>query len=225
MRSSLLALSLVACAAPSPRAIIQPVPAFEPDHAELDPQQVAAVRLAAAAYTKWGRVDARPNIAPELCRAPLPEDYGAPSHVRMSAADDAPHGKKLYYLWASDKRAYLGDTALPVGFAIVKESFAAVPSKPIKSPEQPRISMSYDLPPIDWMIDDDGHYLRAGARKDLYVMVKVGDQPGADHGWIYGTVAPDGRVTSAGKVATCMGCHDDGARRERLFGLRLAPRS
>jgi hypothetical protein len=56
-------------------------------------------------------------------------------------------------------------------------------------------------------------------------MVKVGDEPGSDAGWIYGTVAPDGTVTSAGRVANCMGCHTSDARRERLFGLPPAPKS
>jgi len=42
---------------------------------------------------------------------------------------------------------------------------------------------------------------------------------------IYGTVAPDGTVTSAGRVANCMGCHVDNATHERLFGLPAAPKS
>lgn len=40
-----------------------------------------------------------------------------------------------------------------------------------------------------------------------------------DDGWIYGTVAADGRtVTSAGKVQSCMGCHLK-APHGRLFGV------
>src|SRR5712691_9049689 len=124
MRRSLFALPFLACATPPPHVAVQPTPTIAPDHAPvLDPDHVAAIRGAAAAYTKWGRVDARPNLAPTLCRAPLPQDFGEPSHVRMSGADDAPHGKKLYYLWASDKDGYLGAAALPTGFSIVKESF------------------------------------------------------------------------------------------------------
>jgi hypothetical protein len=38
-------------------------------------------------------------------------------------------------------------------------------------------------------------------------------------GWIYGTVTPDGKtVTSAGKVESCMKCHEE-AKGDRLFGL------
>jgi len=46
------------------------------------------------------------------------------------------------------------------------------------------------------------------------------DTPGTDDGFVYGTVTPDNkRVTSAGRVARCMGCHDN-APHERLFGLK-----
>ena len=43
--------------------------------------------------------------------------------------------------------------------------------------------------------------------------------PGTDEGWVYGTVTPDGQqVTSAGRVESCMMCHQ-GAPHDRLFGL------
>jgi len=198
-----------------------------------DTRHVAAIRTAATAYKQWGRVDERPNLAPILCRSPLPADYGAPSHVRMSAADDAPHGRKLYYLWASDKKLYIDSkSTLPVGFTIVKESFDAVASKaphaaPSQAPDEQRDLRQVigDLPPIDSMVTDKGERLTTGKRKDLYIMTKVGDQPGSDAGWIYGTVAPDGTVTSAGRVANCMGCHVESATHERLFGLPVAPKS
>jgi len=201
-------------------------------YAEPDARHVDAIRTAATAYKQWHRVDERPNLAPILCRSPLPADYGAPSHVRMSAAADAPHGRKLYYLWASDKNLYLdGKSELPVGFTIVKESFDAVASKappaaPSPAPDEQRELGNLGAPPpIDWMITSKGERLTTGKRKDLYVMTKVGDQPGSDAGWIYGTVAPDGTVTSAGRVANCMGCHVESATHERLFGLPAAPKS
>ena len=201
-------------------------------YAEPDARHVDAIRTAATAYKQWRRVDERPNLAPILCRSPLPADYGAPSHVRMSAAAGAPHGRKLYYLWASDKALYLdGKSELPVGFTIVKESFDAVASKappaaPSQAPdEQLDLGNLGALPPIDWMITSKGERLTTGKRKDLYVMMKVGDQAGSDAGWIYGTVAPDGTVTSAGRVANCMGCHVESATHERLFGLPAAPKS
>ena len=42
---------------------------------------------------------------------------------------------------------------------------------------------------------------------------------GTDAGWVYGTVSADGKtVTAAGKVESCMKCHQD-AKHDRLFGL------
>ncbi|HEY5934654.1 MAG TPA: hypothetical protein VIU61_08465, partial [Kofleriaceae bacterium] len=131
--------------------------------------------------------------------------------VRMSEAEESPHGKKLYYLWASDRAAYL-KAEVKTGFAIVKESFAAVP------PTKPRVANPgvFETPLHD-TIEADGKRLTTGAAKGLYVMTKLGGE-GTDAGWIYGTISTDGVVTSAGRVATCMGCHED-APHDRLFGL------
>jgi hypothetical protein len=44
--------------------------------------------------------------------------------------------------------------------------------------------------------------------------------PGTDEGWVYGTVTADGKtVTSAGRVASRMKCHQE-APHDRLFGLK-----
>jgi hypothetical protein len=53
-------------------------------------------------------------------------------------------------------------------------------------------------------------------------MTKVAARAGTDAGCVYGTVAPDGTVTSAGRVASCMGCHVRDAKRERLFVVKVA---
>ena len=43
--------------------------------------------------------------------------------------------------------------------------------------------------------------------------------PGTDEGWVYGTVTADGKkVTAAGRVQSCINCHQD-ARNDRLFGI------
>jgi hypothetical protein len=47
--------------------------------------------------------------------------------------------------------------------------------------------------------------------------------PETDEGWVYATVSPQGQVTSAGRVASCMGCHETSATHERLFGVPLSP--
>jgi hypothetical protein len=188
--------------------------------ADPSPRDLELIGRAAGAYLAWGRVDERPNVALVLCAAPPPGSpaHGVASRVRRSAAKDAPHDRKLYYLWASDRAAYLDRRrAVPDGFAIVKEAFAAVPAKaPVASAVAPAYGQA--PPPVDWVIDDHGERLTTGKRKDLFVMVKLGgDAADTDAGWIYGTVAPDGKVTSAGRVSTCMGCHADQER--RLFGV------
>ncbi|CAN5454425.1 hypothetical protein BH11MYX1_BH11MYX1_54940 [soil metagenome] len=187
---------------------------------------VDPIRDAAKAYRTWSRVDEEPNIAPELCRQPLPADYGHPAEVRQTKATGGPHKDKLYYLWASDKDGYLGlgkqgQPALPIGFAVVKESFSSKKLDPhakvaLEISGLPAVGM---LPAIKTLKIQAGDTLEIDQPKGLFVMVKVGERPGADHGWIYGTVAPDGKVTSAGKLATCMGCHVAGTHDDRLFGL------
>jgi hypothetical protein len=171
------------------------------------------------------RVDEQPHVAPTACMAP-PRADGGRSHVRMSEPGDAPHGKKLYYLRASEPWRYVDAERrpLPVGFAIVKESFAAVPTDHAEPAPRDDGKPGTTPPPITTMVDADGKRWKVGQRADLFVMVKVGEKPGSDDGWIYGTVAPDGTVTSAGRVASCMGCHDEAGTREKLFGLRAEPK-
>ena len=47
--------------------------------------------------------------------------------------------------------------------------------------------------------------------------------PDTDEGWVYATVSPAGQVTAAGRVASCMGCHETSATHERLYGVPLSP--
>ena len=183
----------------------------------IDARFVPAIRQAAAGYTAWGRVDERPNIAPDLCRMPMPEDYGSPSHVRLSQAETgSPHGKKLYYLWASAKEAYLANQPVAPGFAVVKEAFGAVDHA---TPESTLAGDWRTVPPVR-SLEVGGKTLWLGAPRGLYVIAKVaaGEADGTDAGWVYGTIDPEGRVTSAGKVGRCIACHE-GAPHERLFGL------
>jgi hypothetical protein len=221
-RRSIHLLAFVAATACAP-----PVEAARPDR-----RFIPAVRAAANGYQAWGRVDEKPNIAPFLCRVPAGDDYGVASKVRQSRARTGAHGEKLYYLWASDRDAYLmldrDSEALPVGFTVVKQSFSARPlvgDPPVVvrpgpfDPQDPPGALA----PISWMTAKDGRRLQTDQPADLYVMVKVGAGRGTDAGWIYGTVSPAGAVTSAGRVESCMGCHES-ARYERLFGLPEGPR-
>jgi len=185
-RSLIALLVLAACGGPARPPAAQPIRGAS----DLDPRFVDAVRSAGAHYREWARLDDHLRQAPTLCAAPVM----GPSEptLRRSAAASGPHGQKLYYLWPSSTAVYTSGAAVPDGFAVVKESFAAVAA---------------------------GGALTAGDRTDLFVMTKVGAGEGTDLGWVYGTVAPDGTVTSAGRVASCMGCHDRDGRHERLFGV------
>jgi hypothetical protein len=204
----------LACAACGAKTEPAPAPHATAPAVVLDGAYVGAIREAADAYAKWGRVDLQPKVAPTLCAAAAPPSAGGTGdgEIRVSqAGDDSPHARKLYYLYASDRGVYAGSGEVPVGFTIVKESYT------------PRIPTHDELATgVPTVALDDGSRVTSGARMDLFVMTKVEDHaaPGTDAGWIYGTVAPDGRVTSSGRVGTCMGCHVEDATRERLFGLR-----
>lgn len=216
---SLLVLGLLACTnepitppakpeAVKP-AVAAPVTKANPD---LDARFVAKIREAAAPYKTWKRVDEQPRVAPLACDMPREPSLG---YVHLSQAADAPHGKKLYYLWASNGPAYrYPDKPMVNGFTIVKESYEA---RTIAKAER-GASGTGDPPLHDKLRSGDG-WLTTGDAKGLYVMTKVGDGDGTDAGWIYGTITPAGEVSSAGRVASCMGCHAS-APHDRLFGLK-----
>jgi hypothetical protein len=246
MRASVLTLSLalVACSpstsTPPESQPVEPAVHVEQsaaDEAPIDPRFREVLLTTARDYQSWTRVDEYPNLAPMLCRAPSGLDFGFPSHARLSGADESKHGRKLYYLYAGhgrhDARRYyltLGSPTpqpIPIGFAIVKQSWVAVPSSPPANPapelpEGMEMSMSTNAPPAITWVEHEGQHLQAGEQAELFVMAKVGeaDMPGTDAGWIYGTLTPDGQtVTSAGRVQQCMDCHDV-APHDRLFGLQ-----
>lgn len=237
MRPLLAALSLVACApesartaAPSEPALAAPITTPEPpapespeppasEPAENDPRWHPALRAIAAGYSQWGRVDDEMRWAPHLCRMPTP------ARARISAsADEGTHGRKLYTLYAMDPVAYgarasvamLGSEPPPalsdMSQVLVKEAF---------TPVETGQSHSLHLLPAE---HEGKHYL-PGAPMGLYVLFKprASDPAATDAGWVYGTIAADmTTITGAGKIASCMGCHQP--LPGRLFGLqRSAP--
>jgi hypothetical protein len=180
----------------------------------------------AQGYTAYGRVDDEMRWAPFLCRMPLA------GQARFSrSADEATHGRKLYSVFAARRDAYLTAPTQPspVGQVIVKESWAPE-EVPNRKPGQPRFEDTIRSPEkgYDPMRTDhfnpyaerDGKVYKAAKKGPLFVMLKLAPEtPGSDDGWVYGTVTADGKtVTSAGRVASCMKCHE--ARKDRLFGLR-----
>ena len=67
--------------------------------------------------------------------------------------------------------------------------------------------------------DPQGRIYRAGSKAGLYIMFKTEPTVDTDEGWVYGTVSNEGtKVTSAGRVASCMSCHLESPH-DRIFGL------
>ena len=143
------------------------------------------------------------------CRIPAP-------FVKKSGADKE-HGGKLYLLYArfADGLQYVkpGEPA-QVGQTLVKEAWQCAAGDPSGATEASRRYMG------SLILDEGGQKWHATDAAGLFVMHKLDRATkDTDDGWVYGTVDRDGRVTSAGRVASCMRCHE-GATEDRRFGLR-----
>jgi cytochrome c553 len=151
-------------------------------------------------FPRWKKVDDLAHWAPELCRRP-PE----PAQRVSQSKDEETHGKKIYYLYARERDAYLrgGAEAQAVGQVLVKESFAALP--------QPSGS---------------AHAFVQGEAREHFVMARFDPQiPGTDDGWVYAVFSPGStRPVAAGKLESCMSCHVREGQ-GRLFGLAEAERA
>lgn len=184
----------------------------------------ARIAQVAREYAGWGRVDDELRWAPYLCRMPLA------SAARLSrAAETTPHARKLYFVYSRDRAAYLEATSRPagrspIGQVVVKEAFVprelrADEGRTLYTRDTQVESDSQPFPYRAHQAAGDSHRYGMGARAGIYVMARVSERGrDTDRGWIYGTVSADGQVTSAGRVASCMGCHLD-APHDRLFGL------
>jgi hypothetical protein len=215
MVTGLLALSLTAAATPgrdNPPPGKAASAADGPFHARL--------LEVARSYAPFGRVDDEARWAPYLCRLPNP------AQARFSASKESDtHGLKLYSLFAKDRFAYvrLADKAQPVGQVMVKESWLPQEVKdegqavrPTSRPVKGGLHRDTFLP----YARRDGRLYHAARQADLFIMFKTDPAtPGTDQGWVYGTVTADAKkVTSAGRVESCMKCHQK-APHDRLFGL------
>ena len=184
----------------------------------------------AGSYETFGRVNPIANWTPVDCRAPIPP---TPEVAFSRSADGGTHGGKLYSLFAKDQSPsgsyFMKGQPCSTGQVVVKESW--VPEEVTddgKAPEQVRRKVK--VRQSDGLVEKDDSFIPF-ARKDgrlyhaeekgpLFIMFKMDPQTtGTDEGWVYGTVTPDGKqVTSAGRVESCMKCHQD-APHDRLFGL------
>ena len=171
----------------------------------------AALLNIAKEYASYGRVDDEARWAPYLCRTPNP------SVARISASKDSEtHGSKLYFLFVKQRDAYLkhGDQS---GQVIVKEGWTP---KEVPADTKTAVQPGEHYVPF---AKKDGKVFHADSKSALFIMLKLDPKTaGTDEGWVYGTVTPDGKnVTSAGRVSSCMGCHQE-AKTDRLFGLAPA---
>ncbi len=105
---------------PPPRRMRRPRPA--PPRPRSTPASPRSSPRAFRDYKPWGRVDDELRWAPWLCRMPLP------GRVRMSAAEDGGHARKLYSVFAKHRDRYplvegQAPVAQPVGQVLIKESY------------------------------------------------------------------------------------------------------
>jgi hypothetical protein len=211
-----------------PQPAVSDKPAEGPFHKDL--------LKVAADYKTWGRVDDEMRWAPTLCRAP------APGRVYQSASmDNATHGQKLYSIFARKRDDYfqhLKGKTVAVGQVIVKQSwlpeevtdpkerpaqrydFHKVIRTPDPNPDPKRSQFAHEADHFYPYILKGDRVFKAAKQADLFIMMKLDPKtPATDQGWVYATVTPDGKnVTSAGKIESCMKCHQD-AKGDRLFGL------
>jgi hypothetical protein len=204
-------------AAPIETAPIEAAPiavAAAPVHAEDLPPLLGEI---AAIYKRWHLVDEVPNLAGADC------DVGFLGGPHISGSDPASaHVDKIFYLYASDVAAYWRSVGVRpervpesdfVGWVmsqsgvtqvLVKEAFEPIGGhgRHVDLDAARRLEQTF----------------RAGKPKGLFVMAKFAGAPeGTDEGWIYGTIAPNGKVTAAGVIDKCAACH--GEQPDRVFGL------
>jgi hypothetical protein len=184
----------------------------------------------AATYESFGRVSATAHWAPAMCRAPTPP---TPEVAFSRSTDSETHGRKLYSLFARERSpsgSYIveGQANSP-GQVIVKESWVPEEVSDDGKPLEPvhrkvKVRQGHSLVEKDDSflpyVRKEGRLYHAKEKGPLFVMFKMDPQtPGTDAGWVYGTVTADGQhVTSAGRVESCMKCHQE-APHDRLFGL------
>jgi hypothetical protein len=200
----------------------------------------------ARSYEAFGRVDDEARWAPYYCRMP------SPARAQFSASKEAgTHGQKLYSLFAKDRWGYLAVGAVnsaqkakvkpadqQVGQVLVKQSWIPkeVPDdgkqlqaviRRVQEPIRANGKKADALGMRDSFLPyarKNGKLYHAEKQADLFIMYKLDPAtPDTDKGWVYGTVTPDGKtVTSAGRVAACMKCHEK-AKCDRLFGFSPKP--
>ncbi len=195
---------------------------------------------AARTYESFGRLNpALMRWAPTFCAAPPAPNAPAPASYSKSDDSDT-HGQKVYSLFVKIRpdgdllgRTYVVKPENPVGQVIVKESWIPEPVTDVKvnysadGKNSVLVCKREDGSTLTHVITDNFlPYARKGDRTyyaakrgPLFIMMKLHPATeGTDKGWVYGVVSPDGKeVQAAGRIASCMGCHEK-APDDRLFG-------
>lgn len=157
-------------------------------------------------YLDYGRVDDQNRWSPTLCAL-------KPSEARFSESDDAStHGRKIYYVFARYRDAYVNRLRglQPDGQVLVKEAWTPVPLVESEIAGKFRSDAGGRYTPNAAL---DGRQYTLGPKAGLFIMLKRGG------GWTYATVTPEGdRVIQSGQLTSCIGCHRD-AKPDSLFGL------
>ncbi|HEX5050989.1 MAG TPA: VWA domain-containing protein [Planctomycetota bacterium] len=191
---------------------VEPAPAPEaPAAKDVDSPFVPVVKEAVRGYAQFVRVTGSARVAPTLCRAPT----SPPPLARLSKAGK--HGGKVYLLYArfADGLEYVkpGEPA-KVGQTLVKEAWERVDGPAADATEA---SQRYGAA---LEVEENGAKSHAGDAAGLFVMHKLAaGTPDTDGGWIYATIDRTGVVTGAGRMASCIRCHES-ATEDRQFGLR-----
>lgn len=188
---------------------------------ERDTRFDAALLAIASEYKRYNRVSDRANWSPTDCRIPPPVG------VQVSASgDEATHGRKLYYVFAKDDRAYFElrepDRRMsPVGQAVVKEAFKPVAVPPDQVPALERTDFGHQALPDGYARTAEGVVFHIGEPAGLYIMMKMElGTACTDEGWVYAVTSPDAKsILTAGNIESCRGCHER-TKRDRLFGPR-----
>jgi hypothetical protein len=200
----------------------------------------------ARTYESFGRVDDEFRWAPYRCRMPNPAiarfsaSKEATTHGQKLYSLFAENRRAYLDVDLLSIAPIAASSAAPkkkdqpVGQVLVKQSWipkeipdnakgVAPVIRRIEEPAQGKDGKAVKKVQLDHFLPFakmDGKLYRADKKAALFIMYKLDPAtPGTDRGWVYGTVTPDGKqVTSAGRVASCMKCHES-AKSDRLFGL------
>jgi hypothetical protein len=232
-RLSCLLLWLGACnSSPTTLPTLSAVPAtssnvgasLQPPKEELNPKFVDELEAIAKKYNKQSPAGLYLMKGPPDCRDPYMareeaeafakkieetrSAFTSDGALRKSQSNDTgSHGQKFYYLFASPLDSYqrgLKGEELS-SLSLVKESW--------KAEEQPTgITRPTSIQgKLDPYFQEGERLYKVTEVSGLFVMYKLPPEtPETDKGWVYGTLrkTQDGFiVTSAGRVSSCMKCH------------------